>query len=85
MDTSNRKWSTAVNSVIFRGQEIIDFDVNNNDMFIATVYKLTYFNIKKNTPEYFNYNFLGNINKIKVDSRKVWVGTSEGIITYRYK
>ena len=54
-------------------------------MFIATVYKLTYFNTKKNTPEYFNYNFLGNINKIKVDSRKVWVGTSEGIVTYRYK
>ena len=54
-------------------------------MFIATAYKLTYFNIKKNTPEYFNYNFLGNINKIKVDSRKVWVGTSEGIVTYRYK
>ena len=85
LDTSNRKWSTAVNSVIFRGQEIIDFDVNNNDMFIATAYKLTYFNTKKNTPEYFNYNFLGNINKIKVDSRKVWVGTSEGIVTYRYK
>jgi len=85
LDTSNRKWSIVVNSVIFRGEEIIDFDVNNNDMFIATAYKLTYFNTKKNTSEYFNYNFLGNINKIKVDSRKVWVGTSEGIVTYRYK
>ena len=45
---------------------------------------LTY-NNKKKVPDYFNYNFLGNINKLKVDSRKLWIGTSEGMFSYRYK
>lgn len=85
LDTSSRKWSIAINSVIYRSEEVIDLDVNNNDFFIATIDKLLHFNKKKNVPEYFNYNFLGNINKLKADSRKLWIGTSEGIVSYRYK
>ena len=52
---------------------------------VATVNKLTHYNNKKKVPDYFNYNFLGNINKLKVDSRKLWIGTSEGMFSYRYK
>ena len=85
LDTSNRTWSKTINSAIYQGEEIIDFDVHKNDFFIATVNKLTHYNNKKKVPDYFNYNFLGNINKLKVDSRKLWIGTSEGMFSYRYK
>ena len=46
---------------------------------------LIHFDKKNNLPLYFNYNFLTNINKLKVNSRKLWIGTSEGIVSYRYK
>ena len=85
LDTSNRTWSKTINSAIYQGEEIIDFDVYKNDFFIATVNKLTHYNNMKKVPDYFNYNFLGNINKLKVDSRKLWIGTSEGMFSYRYK
>ena len=82
---SNRKWTSSVSSVIYRGQEIVDFEVFKNDIFIATADMLIHFDKKNNLPLYFNYNFLANINKLKVNSRKLWIGTSEGIVSYRYK
>lgn len=81
---SNRKWTSSVSSVIYRGQEIVDFEVFKNDIFIATADMLIHFDKKNNLPLYFNYNFLANINKLKVNSRKLWIGTSEGIVSYRY-
>ena len=84
LNTSNRKWTSSVNSVIYQGQEVVDFDVFKNEFFIATADMLIHFDKKNNLPEYFNYNFLSNINKLKVNSRKLWIGTSEGIVSYRY-
>ena len=85
LSTSNRVWTSSVSSVIYQGQEVVDFDVFKNDFFIATADMLIHFDKKNNLPLYFNYNFLTNINKLKVNSRKLWIGTSEGIVTYRYK
>ena len=84
LSASNRKWTSSVSSVIYRGQEIVDFEVFKNDIFIATADMLIHFDKKNNLPLYFNYNFLTNINKLKVNSRKLWIGTSEGIVSYRY-
>ena len=85
LNLTNRKWTNGVNSVIYMGKEVVDFVVHKNDFFIATSDMLIHFDKKNNLPEYFNYNFLSNINKLKVDSRKLWIGTSEGIVSYRYK
>ena len=85
LKTSDRKWSEVINSTIYLGEEIIDFEVNKNDFFIATINKLTHYNNKKKVPKYFNYKFLGSINKLMVDNQKLWIGTSEGIISFRYK
>ena len=85
LETSDRKWSEVINSTIYLGEEIIDFEVNKNDFFIATINKLTHYNIKKKVPKYFNYKFLGSINKLMVDNQKLWIGTSEGIVSFRYK
>ncbi len=85
LSTSNRVWTSSVSSVIYQGQEVVDFDVFKNDFFIATADMLIHFDKKNNLPLYFNYNFLTNINKLKVNSRKLWIGTSEGIVSYRYK
>jgi len=85
LNLTNRKWTNSVSSVIYSGKEVVDFVVDKNDFFIATSDMLIHFDKKNNLPEYYNYNFLSNINKLNIDFRKLWIGTSEGIISYRYK
>ena len=41
--------------------------------------------MKKNLMDVFNYSFIGQVNDIYIKGRKIWLGTTEGLISYRYK
>ena len=54
-------------------------------MFIATMNGLVHYNLKDKIVQVFDYKFLGRINKINIKTSTVWIGTSQGMISYRYK
>ena len=82
---SNRTWSKAVSADIYGGMEIKDIDVYKNIIFAATVNGLIQYDIKDKIVQVFNYKFLGEINTMNLKGATLWLGTSEGMISYRYK
>ena len=59
--------------------------INNNTLFISTINGLVKYEMEKNLMEIFNYPFMGEINDMYIKGRNIWLGTSEGLISYKYK
>ena len=54
-------------------------------MFIATINGLIKYDMKKNLMDTYNYPFIGQVNHMYIKGRKLWLGTSEGLISYKFK
>ena len=59
--------------------------LHKNIVFIATENGIVQYDMKKNLMDVFNYSFIGQVNDIYIKGRKIWLGTTEGLISYRYK
>jgi len=81
----DRKWSNAVNPSIYGGLEIRAMALDKNTVFMATVNGVVQYDMKKNLMDIFNYSFIGQVNDMYIKDRKIWLGTTEGLISYRYK
>ena len=82
---NDRSWSNAVESSIYGTLEVQSIALAKETIFIATVNGLVQYDMKKNSLEIFNYKFMGNINDLYIKGRKIWLGTSQGLISYRYR
>ena len=81
----NRQWSNAVDPSIFGGLEVRAMALDKNTVFIATANGVVQYDMKKNLMDVFNYSFIGQVNDMYIKDRKIWLGTTEGLISYRYK
>ncbi len=81
----DRQWSNAVNPSIFGGLEIKAMALDNNILFIATTNNLVQYDMKKNLLDVYNYSFIGQVNDMYIRDRRIWLGTTEGLISYHYK
>ncbi|MDG2366751.1 MAG: two-component regulator propeller domain-containing protein [Candidatus Marinimicrobia bacterium] len=81
----DRSWSNAVESSIYGSQEVKSIAIDKEKIFIATINGVVEFDMNNNTLEIYNYKFFGSINDIYIKGKKIWLGTSEGLISYRYK
>jgi ligand-binding sensor domain-containing protein len=59
--------------------------LHKNIVFIATENGIVQYDMKKNLMDVFNYSFIGQVNDMYIKGRKIWLGTTEGLISYRYK
>ena len=82
---SDRSWSNAVESSIYGALEVRSIALAKEKIFIATVNGLVQYDMKKNSLEIFNYKFMGSINDMYIKGSKIWLGTSQGLISYRYR
>ena len=80
-----RKWSNAVDASIFGGLRIKSIVSDKEIMFIATINGIIKYNMRKNLMDIYNYSFIGQVNHMYIKGRKLWLGTSEGLISYRFK
>ncbi len=81
----NRKWSNAVDPSIFGGLEIRSMAFHKNILFIATVNGIVQYDMKNNLMDVLNFSFIGQVNDMYIKGRKIWLGTTEGLISYRYR
>ncbi|MBC8344943.1 MAG: hypothetical protein ISR82_02435 [Candidatus Marinimicrobia bacterium] len=81
----DRRWSNAVDPSIFGGLEIKTMALHKNIVFIATENGIVQYDMKKNLMDVFNYSFIGQVNDMYIKGRKIWLGTTEGLISYRYR
>ena len=80
-----RLWSNVVDPSIFGGLNVKSMVINNNTLFISTINGIVKYEMEKNLMEIFNYPFMGQINDMYIKGRNIWLGTSEGLISYKYK
>ena len=81
----DRQWSNAVNPSIFGGLEIKAMALDNDIIFIATTNNLVQYDMKKNLLDVYNYSFIGQVNDMYIRDRRIWLVTTEGLISYHYK
>ncbi len=81
----DRHWSNAVDASIYGGLDVKSMVVDKNTIFISTVNGITKYDMKKHLMDIYNYRFIGQVNDMYIRDRKIWLGTSEGLISYRYK
>ena len=81
----DRQWSNAVDASIYGGLDVKAMEVQKNIIFISTVNGITKYNMKEHLIDIYNYPFIGQVNDMYIRGRKIWFGTSEGLISYRYK
>lgn len=81
----DRQWSNAVDASIYGGLDVKAMEVQKNIIFISTVNGITKYNMKEHLMDIYNYPFIGQVNDMYIRGRKIWFGTSEGLISYRYK
>ena len=81
----DRSWSNVVNASIFGGTIVHCLAVDKKNIFISTINGIYHYNISKKNAEFYSYNFLGKVNDMYINNRILWIGTSEGLFSFRYK
>ncbi len=80
-----RKWSNAVDASIFGGLQIKSMVSNKEIIFVSTIGGLIKYDMRKNLMDIYNYPFIGQVHHMYIKGRKLWLGTSEGLISFRFK
>ena len=80
-----RKWSNAVDASIFGGLQIKSMVTDKEIIFVSTISGLIKYDIRKNLMDIYNYRFIGKVHHMYIKGRKLWLGTSEGLISFRFK
>ncbi|MFQ6612015.1 MAG: hypothetical protein ACE5D2_02785 [Fidelibacterota bacterium] len=79
------EWSKAVDASIFGGKLIKSLVVDGSDIFIATRNLLIRYNLRNGILKNYNYRFIGEINDMYISGGTLWLGTTEGLISFAWK
>ena len=80
-----RKWSNAVDASIFGGLQIKSMVTDKEIIFVSTIAGLIKYDMRKKLMDIYNYPFIGQVHHMYIKGRKLWLGTSEGLISFRFK
>ena len=84
-DKYERKWDLVFPSAFYHGEIVYAMKIQRNQMFLGTKRGLVRINLKTGfTREYF-FPFIGQVNDIELDNNIVWLGTSNGLIKFKWK
>ena len=80
-----RQWSNAVDASIFGGLRVKSMAIDKDIIFLSTIDGIIKFDMRRNFMNIYNYSFIGQVNDMYIKGRKLWLGTSEGLISYKFK
>ena len=83
-DLNINTWSELVDASIFAGREINSIARFKKYIFLATNDGFIRYDLKDRFIRDYNYDFLGQIHDIKVDKKHLWLGTSNGLIKFKW-
>jgi ligand-binding sensor domain-containing protein len=81
---SSKKWIELVDASVFAGKEIRAMARFEKYIFLATNDGFIRYDIKDRFIRDYHYNFLGIIHDFKVDKNNLWLGTSNGLIKFKW-
>lgn len=83
-DLVKKTWSELVNPSVFAGREIQAMARFKKYIFIATNDGFIRYDLKDRFIRDYQYDFLGQIHDLKVDKKHLWLGTSNGLIRFKW-
>ncbi len=83
-DLISKSWKALVDASVFAGREITSMIRFKNFIFMATNDGFIRYDIKDRFIRDYHYDFLGQIHDMNVDKKHLWLGTSNGIIKFKW-
>ena len=84
-DMSEEIWDMLISPAEYKGLDVSDMLVVGKFCFIATQQGLFRINQKSHRVREYNFEFIGSVNTIKHMDKFIWIGTSEGLIRFKWR
>jgi len=81
---STKSWIELVDASVFAGGEILAMTRYKKYIFLATNDGFIRYDIKDRFISDYYYDFIGEIHDMKVDKKHLWLGTSNGLIKFKW-
>ena len=84
-DTEEKFWDLAIPASDYKGLDANDILLLGKFCFIATDRGMFRINLKSKGVREYNFDFIGSVNTIENIGKYVWMGTSEGLIRFKWR
>jgi len=81
---NTQSWNELVNASVFVGREILAMTRYKKYIFMATNEGFIRYDLKDKFIRDYEYAFMGEIHDMKVDKKNLWLGTSNGLIKFKW-
>ena len=84
-DLIEKELKVAFSSVIYSNKTVLSMAVNEKFIFLGTTSGLVKINKNTGFVRDYNFSFLSKINDMLIDRNDLWLGTSVGLVKYKWK
>ena len=84
-DMDEQIWDMMVPASEYKGLEVSDMLVIGKFCFIGTDQSLFRINLKSHRIREYNFDFIGSVNSLAHIDKFIWIGTSEGLIRFKWR
>jgi len=84
-DTEEKFWDMAIPTSDYKGLDVNDILLLGKFCFIATDRGMFRINLKSKGVREYNFDFIGSVNTIENIGRYIWMGTSKGLIRFKWR
>ena len=78
-------WDLAIPASDYKGLDVSDMLILGKFCFIGTVEGMFRVNLKSKRTREYNFKFIGSVNSIENIGKYIWMGTSEGLIRFKWR
>lgn len=83
-DLMSKSWKELVDASVFAGREITAMVRFKKFIFLATNDGFIRYDLKDRFIRDYHYDFLGQVHDMNVDKKHLWLGTSNGLIKFKW-
>ena len=84
-DTEEKFWDMAIPTSDYKGLDVNDILLLGKFCFIATDGGMFRINLKSKGVREYNFDFIGSVNTIENIGKYIWMGTSKGLIRFKWR
>jgi ligand-binding sensor domain-containing protein len=84
-NTKEKFWDMVIPVSNYKGLDVSDLLVMGKFCFIATDQGMFRINLKSKRIREYSFDFIGSVNSIENIGKYVWMGTSEGLIRFKWR
>ena len=84
-DKEEKFWDMAIPASDYKGLDVNDILLLGKFCFIATDRGMFRINLKSKGVREYNFDFIGSVNTVENIGKYIWMGTSEGLIRFKWR